>query len=64
MMLWMNKICHEHSEGRVALRATRGLSEREARLLRYLASRGKDLFTVSEAQQALDSDASYAANIL
>lgn len=42
----------------------RGLSERESRLLSYLAARGKYLFTISEAQQALDIDAPYAANIL
>jgi predicted transcriptional regulator of viral defense system len=46
------------------LKTTRGLSEREARLLSYLASRGKYLFSMSEAQQALDADAPYAANIL
>ena len=60
----MNKTRPEQSEGMAALSTTRGLSEREARLLRHLASTGKDLFTVSEAQQALDSGAPYAANIL
>jgi len=42
----------------------RGLSEREARLLRSLASSGRDLFTIAQAQQALGTDAPYAANIL
>ena len=43
---------------------TRGLSDREARLLRSLASSGRDLFTASEAQQKLGADAPYAAIIL
>ncbi|MHB1356696.1 MAG: type IV toxin-antitoxin system AbiEi family antitoxin domain-containing protein [Anaerolineae bacterium] len=42
----------------------RGLSERESRLLSSLAAKGKYLFTISEAQQVLGSDAPYAANIL
>jgi predicted transcriptional regulator of viral defense system len=42
----------------------RGLSDREARLLRALASTGGALFTVPEAQQALGENAPYAANIL
>ena len=46
------------------LRTPRGLSEREVRLLSTLASTGKYLFTVPEAQQVLGSDAPYAANIL
>ncbi|MHB1293460.1 MAG: type IV toxin-antitoxin system AbiEi family antitoxin domain-containing protein [Anaerolineae bacterium] len=43
---------------------TFGLSQREARLLRSLASQGKDLFTVAEAQHELGADAPYAANVL
>jgi predicted transcriptional regulator of viral defense system len=42
----------------------RGLSDREARLLRSLASTGRNLFTITQAQQELGADAPYAANIL
>jgi predicted transcriptional regulator of viral defense system len=42
----------------------RSLSGREAHLLSDLAARGKELFTVSEAQQALGLGAPHAANIL
>ena len=45
-------------------RTARGLSDREARLLRSLASSGRDLFTMSQARQALGVDAPYPANIL
>ena len=45
-------------------RIAHGLSEREAHLLRSLASTGRDLFTIAQARQALGPDASYAANIL
>ncbi|MBM3187868.1 MAG: hypothetical protein FJZ90_04000 [Chloroflexi bacterium] len=46
------------------IQTARGLSDREARLLRSLASGGRDLFTVGQAQQELGDDAPYAANIL
>jgi len=42
----------------------RGLSDREARLLRSLASSSRDLFSIGQAQQELGADAPYAANIL
>jgi predicted transcriptional regulator of viral defense system len=46
------------------LQTARGLSDREAYLLRTLTSRQRDLFTVKQAAQELGADAPYVANIL
>ena len=48
----------------VQTETTRGLRNRETLLLRSLASSGRDLFTVRQAQQELGADAPCAANIL